>query len=699
MKILKVLIPLLFASILAFGQFDPHSRPLPLIGGKHVQATWYGLWIGTILDPTDTLGILTKTIYIPNGAGAGKVLTSDANGYMTLQTPSGGSVIVSDSATFFAEADSNQLVYPATYLITDEADGLFINTESDSTFSGYATVGLFVPNYEADGDNLGQLDANDIQTVDSAQFVIWADYYWVNNTGSPVTPDILDDFTLDGLTQLPKTAANGYLYKLYPGVVDETLIVQQLTNAYTGSVYNVPAQVTIGIEDNVYRYVALNNDFLVETDLSACFNNALVKSSDFRITAVDIGVIKQNSGKFSGILLAGSANQFSGNSSAGNKNSFSDIKLRNACRFMNNRITFNNSDGIAPFGYIDQFDNSQIINNLVSGEGSFFWDIHQGENCTLDSNTISSAQGLVDNIYQTQMDSFNSNVVSGDGFRIEVVAQQGFSSFSRNTFSATNGSVKGVYMQNSRITGCTLSTSNKQWRNVSLSSSAISNGSDIGITDSRFDSVNINLSGFTSDIINENISGAFGSFSQSITLSGATGAQFIGLVPTGYRITGIQLSGQNITGTGALKAGLSVDDSTLIPLTAIDTFNTGVVAYIGCSNAATANRSLYLRSNGSVSGTLQVNVQFEKLANTGSTYLVYSKTQSSGNADLLLGPGIATYNIPHGLGVVPGSIGFLAADPTQFVGATYSTDATNITITFGTPASAGIARIYWQAYR
>jgi len=134
------------------------------------------------------------------------------SGYGIITEPSipTGAVISKTEAQFLALVSGAELEFPATYKITDIQNGLFVNTLSASTFNEAAVLSFLSPDYALHA----QYHSTDGAVANGAT-VTWGGFYWTNNTGGAVTPDLPDNFDIDsdltGWTKVSKSVANGYV--------------------------------------------------------------------------------------------------------------------------------------------------------------------------------------------------------------------------------------------------------------------------------------------------------------------------------------------------------------------------------------------------------------------------------------------------------------------------------------------------------
>ncbi len=527
--------------------------------------------------------------------------------------PGVNEVIASDKETFLNTVKSKSLAYPAIYLIKGIHNGLYVHTISNAAFDAQCSLSLLVPEYTSEGKNRGQLDINKNETIGGGEMVIWADHYWVNTLGSKVNPRVLDDFHLAApMKQLPKGAGSGYTEQIFPAVVDANLSLQYVLNPVTNSSYIVPTRIGQG---QILQYLPMGDKGMNNTMLSGVMNNR-TENSSFRIsTPGDVAFIKNNSGKFLEIDMRGSGNEFSGNVGENHKSSFSAITMNNACRFKNN-YTVANASGYPVFGFIDLFDNSEMIGNRILGRNSAFWDLHSGENCKLNYNTISGENCLINNVYQKQFDVCDSNNLAGDDSRIELLLQNGYSKCVNNTISGKMSKIVGLIQNQSELSGWKLTDPYKEIKKVNQKGSVLRNGDNIQLANCTFNNVNIDFTGFKHDVENETIDGGKGWFTithdfDEDPLVAGHGAEY-NLIPKGARVTSIKTFGSaEGKPTALLSFGMSENDAELIRPTMLNQVNTGMV-YNAVSSVATANRSLVIRSaNGDVNkGKVTVYVEF-----------------------------------------------------------------------------------------
>ena len=520
-----------------------------------------------------------------------------------------GSVIEITKAAFLALVSADSLKYPVTYKITDVDNGLWVETLSNNTFSLDATISLFVPDYVASGTNLGQMDANTIPSVGVGEKVIWGDHYWSNTTGAPVTPVIVDEIELTGLVKEIKESGSSYALKTYRCGLSENLDILIITSD-TGSVWAINSILVQAGLTGIYIYAPLSKTNLIANNILSVNNN----NGEFTITCSDIGtlIVANNSGTMKNIIIDGFENEVANNISSGN-GSYYYIKLSSGSRFKNNNISAASETGTVQLGFIELFDNCEVNDNVIVGNG-VMWDIRTGENCKINSNEVNG--GFVDFVYsgfsdidQMQFDEVNGNILNGISVFIELINQLGYSKFNNNTFNGdmSGGRWSGFQMFRSEITDNIINADNIIWKDIWLTDAKLRNATDIQIQNCTFESIDLNLTGFTQDIIGETIQSGKGWFTIThdfaTTPVNAGSSVLYNIIPNGARVTNIKTFGTATGGAGATLAfGIDTDAPSLLPAAVLATVNAGQT-YNSVSTPATANRSLAITAAvGNVTG-------------------------------------------------------------------------------------------------
>ncbi len=512
----------------------------------------------------------------------------------------------------------NKLSYPATYNITDIPgfSSVIITTTGSNTISANASGLLLSPDYVASGVNLGQLNANDIQTVADGEKIIWADHYWVNLTGGSIVPTIVDDFTLDApLIQVSKSVANGYLEVPVEVIISNTLEISVIYYPETASNFKFPSAISTIFGFPPYIYTPISQPYNSSDNVLSTLNNFIENNKvvNIRNSYEDYAVVKNNSALLSGILIEGGGNEITGNISSG-KGGFNTIKLVNVSRLQNNETVGSGNDG-ASIGYVELFDNCEMIGNYLEGDGCVIWDVRTGESSKINNNSVVGNNSGWSDIDQMNNDYVENNTITGDGINIAILDMLGKSVFSNNTFTNPGFHGEAFEMLNSSITNCTISSGVTGWNSIWLTDSTITNATNITLRKLHFSNVYLDLTGFTTDIIGESIEGGKGWFTieHDFTTSPLTSGSSVlyNLIPISARILNIKAIGLISGGAGAtLTLGLETDDASLISDT-LGNYSTGK-SYSGFSGQATANRSLQLTAgvDNITSGTIKVYVEF-----------------------------------------------------------------------------------------
>ena len=535
----------------------------------------------------------------PSGSNT-KYLNEKGN-WTTPAGGGGGSVVIeATKAEFLALVTANDLTYPATYKITDIDNGLFIEALSENTFATSGTLSLFVPDYNASGVNLGQMDAVTIPTIAANDMVIWGDHYWVNETASPITPTIIDVVTLDGgLTQIVKASGSIYDVIEYPCQTDASLNVISVSSN-TGSTWSISSAIANDGGNGSHIYAQLNDAIVVVDNLTSTLNHKgrLEASSPF----IQGEVIVNNSAKMTSFFINGNGNEVSGNKSSG-EGGYDGINLINVSRFKDNEISGAVTE-VAQMGFIELFDNCEMIANKCLGNNSVIWDVRTGENCKFNQNILNSnavnqgSCGFAD-VDMMQFDEVIGNELNGDDAVVQVLNMFGYSKFNKNTFngamsSGSLGSFCQFQLYNSEITDNTFNQDFMYWREITLHNAKLRNATDIQVQNCTFDDIDLDLTGFTTDIIGQTIQSRKGWFTYKRNLDTSpiltTYTILHNIIPIGERITNLVIRGS--ANGNSIQIGLSGDDESLLVLPTSLLNN----QLITVSNAATANRSLLIKA-------------------------------------------------------------------------------------------------------
>lgn len=499
-------------------------------------------------------------------------------------------VIEATKAEFLALVTANDLTYPATYKITDIDNGLFLNTLSENQFDADGVISLFVPDYVVAGDNLGQLNANDIQSVGVDEYVIWADYYWINETASPITPTIDDLTTLSGgLTKIDKLSGSIYLTKEFPCSVDDDLNVCKIFKSNTSSEYLYVTEA----DPTLYRNIAINNGNIRLSALAGIVN-LLGSATNVAINCIDLP-IQNNTAELSNVIIDGTNNEVKNN-----EGRLSAIHISNASRFNNNKSLGNISDeNHNSIGFIELWDNCEMVGNECLGDLSILWDLRTGENSKCNGNIMNGDGTGFSDIDQMQFDEVNNNIFNGNNVVVEVLNMFGYSKFNGNTFNGNNSTDitdrwSGFQMLRSEITDNTFNANNKKWRDLWLTDAKLRNATDIQVQNCTFEGIDLDLTGFTTDIIGQTIQSNKGWFTYKRNFATSnlltTDSILHNIIPIGARITNLVISGS--ANGNSIQIGLSGDDDSLLILPTSLLNN----QLITVSNAATANRSLLIKA-------------------------------------------------------------------------------------------------------
>jgi len=519
-------------------------------------------------------------------------------------------VIEITQAEFLALVSGSTLEFPATYKITDIQNGLFINTLSANTFRNEASLSFLAPDYTLHA----QYHYTDGALANNA-IVTWGGFYWQNTSGGSATPDLPNEGTIStsGFTKIAKSVANGYV----PIILEVTIQVAQ------GNIYIVSAKDDKDnyIEQSIAAQIVLpflplevnqwNNLTILGNKVLVC-NNVVYFNNP-----MDLSSINNNSGTFSFtsevpfLISRISQNKLTGQGSTirGNITHTCSIIYRNTLSGPNSintnyltsfaEIQGNTiSGGFYSNGYptilaMALDDRAKCNDNVLSGDGTAIWDCHGHEETEINGNTLSGNGAKITHIIQKFLDECNDNTLSGQDTRIEVCNQDYGTKINGHTLAQTS-----EYITQLKLTECELTNGTTAIHRLDASN------------------IDIDLTGFTQPIYDENISANVGTFAieHDFTSSplNSGSSVYYNIIPNGARITNITTFGNASGGAGAqLAFGLESDAPNLLPAAVLATVNAGQV-YSNVSAAATANRRLQIAASVAnvTGGSVTVKVEF-----------------------------------------------------------------------------------------
>jgi len=442
-------------------------------------------------------------------------------------SPTGAVVITKTLAQFLALADASNLQFPATYKITDIQNGLYIDTLSASTFSPTATLSFLAPDYTLHT----QYHHTDGAIANNA-IVTWGGFYWQNTSGGSATPNLTSEAILDntgGFTKITKSVANGYVPILLNAMVTESLFVfyakdengnevtvNEILNSLIGfnpidvfqwndpRIFNNSVLVCnnkllyqqsviySNIGDFNYeptnKIASVSENLLNNSTLSSIYaNQSFVGSKIYRNVLSGIAssiknniqtnecIISSNtlSGINSNIRSNIQTNEciISSNTLSGISTSIEGYYQTSLCRITGNTLSGGlGINGVSvTIAYGTQDDDSEMLNNVLSGDGAVFFDNHQHEACKINGNTLSGIGAAIKSIHQDSKCLVSGNVLSGTAATIEGYYQTSLCRITNNVLSgnpSTNGSVTIAYGQqddNCEIDGNILSGDGAQF--------------------------------------------------------------------------------------------------------------------------------------------------------------------------------------------------------------------------------------------
>ena len=524
----------------------------------------------------------------------------------TEYSPSGAVVISKTQAQFLALVSTSDLVFPTTYKITDIQNGLFINTLSANTFRNEASLSFLAPDYTLHA----QYHYTDGALANNA-IVTWGGFYWQNTSGGSATPNLPSERTIDNtgaFTQISKSVANGYV------AIELNVVIQ----VFGGSIYITSAkddknnyiEQSVGLQFNLgwqpLEVNQWNQPTIYDNTVLIC-NNVVYFNSP-----LDLSFITGNKGNFihsqeSPYYIARVSQQkLTGQFSyvEGNIVNSGSIIYRNQCTnfrcgIKDHSLTskseikgnvlsggfYNNTYPVILAMALD--DRAKCNDNVLSGDGTAIYDCHGYEETKINGNTLSGNGAKITHLTQKFLDECNDNTLSGQDTRIEVCNQDYGTKINGHTLAQT-----GEYIKQLKLTECELTNGTTAIHRLDASN------------------IDIDLTGFTQPIYDENISANVGyfaiehDFSASPLNSGSS--VYYNLMPNGAMVTMIYAIG-TLTGT-IIEIGLETDDEGLIN----ESVGLLPLTWNGVSAAATANRSLKIKATGGniTAGTLTVKVEF-----------------------------------------------------------------------------------------
>lgn len=560
-------------------------------------------------------------------------------------SPTGAVVITKTLAQFLALADASNLQFPATYKITDIQNGLYIDTLSASTFSPTATLSFLAPDYTLHT----QYHHTDGVVANNA-IITWGGFYWQNTSGGSATPTINGNNSISGgFTKITKSIANGYETIILSVSVDDSLNIIYAKDGNGNQVTIDTVQPTLigynpidvfqwneprvfnnsvlvcnnklvyqqsAIYSNVgdFNYEATNKiasvseNLLNNSTLSSIYaNQSFVGSKIYRNVLSGIASsIKNNiqtnacvisSNTLSGINSSIRSNIqtfeciISSNTLSGTSASIEGYVQTSLCRMTGNTLSGSPSSNVSvTIAFGTQDDDSEMLNNVLSGDVAQFFDNHQHEACKINGNTLSGNNTRISHVVQYKTDECNDNTISADNELIDIVFQDG------NT---------------NKLNNCTI-TAGKSIRNIRMSNSEITNAA-VKLSELNVQGIDLDLTGFTTDIVSETYQSGDGwfvvthNFTSSPLNSGSS--VLYNLIPIGAILNNLSISATSLNGS-SIDIGVDTDNESAVslPTALLNGTNTNADVYV----VATANRSLSITANGGniTAGSITIKAAF-----------------------------------------------------------------------------------------
>ena len=470
-------------------------------------------------------------------------------------------IIEKTKAEFLQLVTDSELVYPATYKITDIENGLYINSLSVNEFSTISSLQAYVPSYINSGIYKGQYHV-EIGAINDGEIYTWGEWNWENTSGGAITPDTPDENTIDsgaGFTQLSKSTDNHYTLNTYNATIDEFLNLRVVRNYNNNNVDVYVASIMSGYSDG-----------LIIAGISHPQTYANTKVITVNCVFADDTEYTHGNTCFSGLAYI--------------KNVYftSQAGIRNC--FFNNNSYVNNA--------IQRSSGSLIIYNCDLGRNG----------CYIENVITESTGGIDISSVKLDFQSYISGLTNSGsaGLDINDGSIQHLSSITNFNYSGSSGyGWSGFDIHEVVFSNYTATTSN----DLSNQILHIEKTNIDSLTDVNLDTLNI--------------IGGKGWFTVEYDFGAAPltagNSLLLNFIPNGARLTNCTIIPDVLSGgAGAtLQVGLEVDDVSYgLAATALGAITNTVVNTV--SNQATANRSIQLTAgvNDITGGTITVKVEF-----------------------------------------------------------------------------------------
>jgi len=184
-------------------------------------------------------------------------------------------------------------------------------------------------------------------------------------------------------------------------------------------------------------------------------------------------------------------------------------EVHNACQIGGNVVTGGIGNAACAIQFNRLWDNSQINNNQLTGDGTYIWDVIAGEACQVNTNTLSGLNAYFDNITQHDGDKVRNNTLSGIGSYIKDIRQFGQSDIKIIELSADGSGVNRVMQMSSLIDRCTLNVAGNIFEDLFLHWATLENATGISVKRLFLVNAALDLTGQGTDIEDVNIFGGF----------------------------------------------------------------------------------------------------------------------------------------------------------------------------------------------
>ena len=184
-------------------------------------------------------------------------------------------------------------------------------------------------------------------------------------------------------------------------------------------------------------------------------------------------------------------------------------EVHNACIIQSNQVTGGVGNVACGIQFNRLWDNSQILGNDLSGDGTYIWDVIAGEACQVNGNTFGGLNAYIDNVNQHNSDTVNNNSLGGEGSFIASIRQFGQSNIVGNNLAEAGTGINGVIQMGSTIQDNNLNVAGVVLQDLCLFQSNLSKSRGINVKKVFLVNTNLDLNGHATDVEDINMFGGF----------------------------------------------------------------------------------------------------------------------------------------------------------------------------------------------